>query len=58
MSIANEVRLYLKNKPYILEALENDIVNLSKLARQIQLEFRVKNSSAIKAALRRFSEEN
>ena len=58
MSIARDVRNYLKNKPYILEALEKDIVNLSKLARQIQLEFKIKNFSAIKAALRRFSEEN
>jgi aspartokinase len=58
MSIANEVRLYLKNKPYILEALEKDIVNLSKLTRQIQLDFGIKNFHAVKAALRRFSEEN
>jgi len=58
MSIARDVRNYLKNKPYILESLEKDIVNLSKLARQIQLEFNIKNFSAIKAALRRFSEEN
>jgi len=58
MSIANEVRLYLKNKPYVLEALEKDIVNLSKLARQIQSEFKIRNFHAVKAALRRFSEEN
>lgn len=57
MSIARDVRNYLKNKPYILEALEKDIVNLSKLARQIQSEFKIKNLSAIKAGLRRFSEE-
>ncbi len=57
MSIARDVRNYLKNKPYILEALEKNIVNLSELARQIQSEFKIKNISAIKAALRRFSEE-
>jgi len=57
MSIARDVRNYLKNKPYVLEALEKNIVNLSKLARQIQSEFRIENFSAIKAALRRFSEE-
>jgi len=57
MSIARDVRNYLKNKPYILEALEKDIANLSELARQIQSEFGIKNLSAIKAALRRFSEE-
>jgi len=57
MSIARDVRNYLKNKPYVLEALEKDIVNLSKLSRQVQSEFKIKNFSAIKAALRRFSEE-
>jgi len=57
MNIARDVRNYLKNKPYILEALEKDIANLSELARQIQSEFKIKNLSAIKAALRRFSEE-
>jgi len=57
MSIARDVRNYLKNRPYILEALEKDIVNLSKLARHIQSEFRIKKFSAIKAALRRFSEK-
>jgi len=57
MSIARDVRNYLKNKPYILEALEKNIVNLSELARQIQSEFKIKNLSAIKAALRRFSED-
>jgi len=57
MSIARDVRNYLKNKPYVLEALEKDIVNLSKLARKIQSELKIKNFNAIKAALRRFSEE-
>jgi len=57
MNIARDVRNYLKNKPYILEALEKNIVNLSELARKIQSELRIKNFSAIKAALRRFSEE-
>jgi aspartokinase len=57
MSIANEVRLYLKNRPYILEALEKDIVNLSKLTRKIQEELKIENFHAVKAALRRFSQE-
>jgi len=57
MSIANEVRLYLKNKPYILEALEKGIVNLSELSRRVQKELGVKNFHAIKAALRRYSEK-
>lgn len=57
MSVAEEVRLYLRNKPYILEALEKDIVNLSKLSRIIQKELETENIHAVKAALRRYSEK-
>jgi hypothetical protein len=57
MTIANNVRSYLRNKPYLLEALEKRIVNLSELSRQIQEELKTSNTSAVKAALRRFSEE-
>ena len=57
MSIAQSVRNYLRNKPYLLEALEKGIVNLSELARQTQKELKVDDPSAIKAALRRYSEE-
>jgi aspartokinase len=57
MTIAQNVRNYLRNKPYLLEALEKGIVNLSELSRQIQEELKTDNTSALKAALRRFSEE-
>jgi aspartokinase len=57
MTIAQNVRSYLRNKPYLLEALEKGIVNLSELSRQIQKELEIMNMSAVKAALRRFSEE-
>ena len=57
MTIAQNVRSYLRNKPYLLEALEKGIVNLSELSRQIQEELKTDNTSAVKAALRRFSEE-
>jgi aspartokinase len=57
MTIANNVRSYLRNKPYLLEALEKGIVNLSELSRQIQAELETSNTSAVKAALRRFAEE-
>lgn len=57
MTIAQGVRDYLKNKPYVLEALEKGIVNLSELSRQIQDALGTKDIVAIKAALRRFSEE-
>ena len=57
MTIAQNVRDHLRNKPYLLEALEKGIVNLSELSRQIQEELNTDNTSAVKAALRRFSEE-
>ena len=57
MTIAQNVRSHLRNKPYVLEALEKGIVNLSELSRQIQKELKTDNTSAVKAALRRFSEE-
>jgi aspartokinase len=57
MTIAQDVRNHLRNKPYLLEALEKGIVNLSELSRQIQEELKIENMSAVKAALRRFSEE-
>lgn len=57
MTIAQNVRSYLRNKPYLLEALEKGIVNLSELSRQIQKELKTDNVSAVKAALRRYSEE-
>ena len=57
MTIAQNVRNHLRNKPYMLEALERGIVNLSELSRQIQKEIRTEDTSAIKAALRRYSEE-
>ena len=57
MTIAQNVRNHLRNKPYLLEAIEKGIVNLSELSRQIQKELKTDDTSAIKAALRRYSEE-
>ena len=57
MTIAQNVRNHLRNKPYLLEALERGIVNLSELSRQIQEELKTENTNAVKAALRRFSGE-
>jgi len=57
MTTAQNVRNHLRNKPYLLEALEKGIVNLSELSRQIQLELKIDNTSAVKAALRRFAAE-
>lgn len=57
MSISDLVRVYLKNKPYTVEALESGIVNFSALARVIQRSVKIKNYHAIKAALRRYAIE-
>jgi len=55
MTIAQSVRNHLRNKPYLLEALEKGIVNLSELSRQIQKELKTANTPAVKAALRRYA---
>ncbi len=57
MTISDIVRVYLKNKPYTLEALEAGIVNFSALARVVQKDLRIRNYHAIKAALRRYAIE-
>jgi aspartokinase len=57
MTTAKKVRDYLRNKPYLLEALEKGIVNLSELSRHIQNELKTNNITATKAALRRYAEE-
>jgi aspartokinase len=57
MTVAQDVRNHLRNKPYLLEALEKGIVNLSELSRQLQTELKTNDTSAVKAALRRYSED-
>jgi len=57
MSIATKVRALLKQRPYVLEALEEGIVNQSSLSKKIAREIKVDNLVAVKAAVRRFSEE-
>lgn len=57
MKVSELVRVYLKNKPYTLEALEKGIVNFSALARMIQKDIGIRNYHAIKAALRRYVSE-
>lgn len=54
MSTANLIRVYLKNKPYMIEALENGIVNLSALSRVIQKDLKLSDYYAVKAAVRRY----
>lgn len=54
MSTANLVRVYLKNKPYMIEALESGIVNLSALSRLVQKDLKLDDYFAVKAAVRRY----
>jgi hypothetical protein len=57
MTTAERVRKYLSSRPYILEALESGIVNLSELSRRLQEELEVGSAHAVKASLRRYSEQ-
>jgi len=55
--ISKQVTSYITRKPYILEALEQNIVNYSALAREIGKDLNIKNIDTIKAALIRTSEK-
>jgi len=57
MPIADRVRTLLKQRPYIMEALEQDIANQSALSNKIASELKLTNIIAIKAAVRRFAYE-
>jgi len=49
--ISKEVIFYLKRKPYIQEAIEQDIINYSALARKITKELDGVNFEAVKSTL-------
>ena len=57
MKVAERVRDYIENRPYISEALEKNIVNMSELGRIIQKDLRIQSIHATKAALRRHSQK-
>ncbi|MDY6761860.1 MAG: hypothetical protein SVY41_02325 [Candidatus Nanohaloarchaea archaeon] len=56
MSVADEVVAYVEKRPYIQEALAQEIVNYSALARQIE-DHVDGGFEAVKMALRRHAEE-
>lgn len=56
MSVREEVKNYVEKRPYIQEALAEEIVNYSALARKIEPEIEG-GFEAIKMALRRYQEE-
>jgi hypothetical protein len=56
MSSAAKVELYVSKKPYIKEALAENIVNYSALARKICQEEGLDSEDAVKAALSRYQD--
>ena len=55
MKVAAKVREFVKSRPFISEALENNIVNMSELARIIEKELKTQSVQATKAAIRRYA---
>jgi aspartokinase len=57
LPISKQVKAYIERKPYLLEAIEQDIVNFSALAREVKKDLGIKNVDTIKVALIRVSEK-
>jgi len=55
--VSKQVKAYIERKPYILEAIEQNIVNYSALAREIGKDLNITNIDTIKATLIRTSEK-
>ena len=56
VSVSKQVKSYIEHKPYILEAIEQNIVNYSALAREICKDLNLKKIDAVKASLIRLGE--
>lgn len=54
---SKQVKAYIKRKPYVLEAIEQNIVNYSALAREVGKELGIENTNTIKVALTRECEK-
>jgi aspartokinase len=55
--ISKQVYTFIKRKPFVLEAIEQDIVNYSALARNISKDLGNVNIEAVKSTIIRFSRE-
>lgn len=55
--ISKEVMIYIKRKPYVLEALEQEIINYSALARKIKKDLGDVNFEAVKATIIRMAKD-
>jgi aspartokinase len=56
--ISKQVGTYIERKPYIVEAMEQNIVNFSALSREICRDLNLKNIDTVKVALIRIAEKN
>jgi len=56
--VSKQVKAYIERKPYILEAIEQGIINYSALSREICRDLKLKNTDAVKVALIRNAEKN
>ena len=56
LPISKQVKAYIERKPYIIEAIEQDIVNYSALAREICKYLNLKKTNAVKVSLIRLGE--
>lgn len=56
ISISKQVKMYMEHKPFILEAMEQNVINYSALAREICKDLELKNTDAVKIALLRYGE--
>ena len=54
--ISKQVKTYVEHKPYILEAIEQDIFNYSTLSREICKDLDIKKKDAVKVSLIRAGE--
>jgi aspartokinase len=57
MKTSSSVRLYLKNRPYVLAAIDEGIVNYSALSRSVKQAIGAKSQNAVKAAVIRYAME-
>jgi len=55
--ISKQVKAYIEKKPYVLEAIEQNIVNYSALAREVGKDLGIKNNNTIKMTLIRASKK-
>ncbi len=55
--ISKEVMIYLKRKPYVLEALEQEIINYSALARKIKKDLGDVSFEAVKTTIIRIAKD-